>query len=94
MRLRVFIAECMLLCVTIASACGPFYNDISYPLTCHFYQGENSPELSNIQYKRNISSWQRITSYKISSGDIAATIYKLSLHSLQKNLKGNLITLS
>lgn len=87
MRLRVFIAECMLLCVTIASACGPFYNDISYPLTCHFYQGENSPELSNIQYKRNISSWQRITSYKISSGDIAATIYKLSLHSLQKEFE-------
>ena len=88
MRLRLFIIKCMMLCATIASACGPFDNDISFPFTYHFYQKEQSPTLSNIQYEHNIRDWQRLSSYNISSGDIESAVYKYTLHSLQEEFDG------
>ena len=78
----------MTLCAAVAHACGAFNNDISYPLKFHFYQSEDSPVLSELQHRRNISSWQDITSTTIPPGDIAEAIYKLSLHSLQQEFDG------
>jgi len=78
----------MMLCATIASACGPFYNDISYPLTFHFYQEENRSILSNIQYEYNIRDWQRLSSGNISLEDIESAVYKYTLHSLQEEFDG------
>lgn len=88
MKLRLFIVECMLLCAAIAYACGPYYNDISYPLTYHFYLKKGDPVLSGIQYESNISSWQRITSSSIPSDDIAEIIYGISLNSIKKEFTG------
>lgn len=78
----------MMLCGAIASACGPFFNDISYPLTFHFYQEQNSPVLQDIQYERNVGSWQHITSGSIPLDDIETAVYKSTLHSLQEEFDG------
>ena len=78
----------MLLCAAIAYACGPFGSNEPYPLAYHFYQGEYSSTLSDIQYKSNISSWQRLTSENISSDDVEEIIYGISLNSIKNEFIG------
>lgn len=88
MKLRLFIAECMMLGVTAASACGPFYNNISYPLKFHFYQEDGSSALEDELYERNVSSWRQLTSAKVPSRDVEEAVYDLSLHSLKTEFAG------